>query len=164
MNTQSMLEMLQRSEVSNPPAFGAKIASQVLGNDELRQMWFQDMMIMSGRIRSMRAALYEKLISFGKSSRVAVCGRLFTYAGAPGSWDHLIQQSGMFGFLSLSHEVVLKLRGECWVQLNRLEADWGSEQHHVYVADNSRISIAGLNAGNVEYVARSITQCLRDLE
>ncbi|KAJ5538881.1 Aspartate aminotransferase [Penicillium frequentans] len=132
VNMQSMLEMLQRSEVSNPPAFGAKIASQVLGNDELKQMWFQDMMTMSGRIRAMRAALYEKLIFFG----------------APGSWEHLIQQSGMFGFLGLSHEVVLKLR----------------EQHHVYVADNSRISIAGLNAGNVEYVARSITQCLRDLE
>ncbi|KAJ5638995.1 Aspartate aminotransferase [Penicillium longicatenatum] len=102
MNTQSMLEMLQRSEVSNPPAFGAKIASQVLANDELRQMWFQDLMTMSGRIRSMRAALYENLISF--------------------------------------------------------------EKHHVYVADNSRISIAGLNSGNVEYVARSITQCLKDLE
>lgn len=68
VKTQSMLEMLQRSEVSNPPAFGAKIASQVLGNDKLRQMWFQDMMTMSGRIRSMRAALYEKLIFFGKSS------------------------------------------------------------------------------------------------
>ncbi|KAJ5623635.1 Aspartate aminotransferase [Penicillium lividum] len=132
VNTQSMLEMLQRCEVSNPPAFGARIASQVLENDELRQMWFQDMMTMSGRIRSMRVALYEKLVSFA----------------APGSWDHLIQQSGMFGFLGLSHEVVLKLR----------------EQHHIYMADNSRISIAGLNAGNVEYVARSITQCLRELE
>lgn len=34
-----------------------------------------------------------------------------SHEGAPGSWDHLIQQSGMFGFLGLSPEVVLKLRG-----------------------------------------------------
>lgn len=61
-----MLEMLQRSEVSNPPAFGAKIASQVLGTPELRQMWYDDMVTMSGRIRSMRRALYEHLLSFGR--------------------------------------------------------------------------------------------------
>lgn len=100
VNTQSMLEMLQRSEVSNPPAFGAKIASQVLGNDELRQMWFQDMMIMSGRIRSMRAALYEKLISFGKSSRNCLRSIIHICRGAwvlgpfdPAVWDVWISGS-----------------------------------------------------------------------
>ncbi|KAJ5083085.1 aminotransferase [Penicillium argentinense] len=98
-NTQSMLEMLQRSEVSNPPGFGAKIASRVLGSDELKQMWYADMVTMSDRIRSMRTALYNHLNTF--------------------------------------------------------------EQYHVYMADNSRISIAGLNEGNVEYVARSIAEVLR---
>ncbi|OOQ87327.1 Aspartate aminotransferase, cytoplasmic [Penicillium brasilianum] len=130
VNTQSMLEMLQRSEVSNPPAFGAKIASQVMGTKDLKEMWFADMVTMSGRIRSMRQALYDHLLSFG----------------APGSWDHLIRQSGMFGFLGLSPEVVLKLKNE----------------YHVYMAANSRISIAGLNPSNAEYVAHSITQCLKD--
>lgn len=66
VNTQSMLEMLQRSEVSNPPAFGAKIASQVMGMKDLKEMWFADMVTMSSRIRSMRKALYEDLISFGR--------------------------------------------------------------------------------------------------
>jgi aspartate aminotransferase len=60
-----MLEMLQRSEVSNPPAFGAKIASQILGRDDLRRMWYADMVTMSERIRSMRKALYDKLVSHG---------------------------------------------------------------------------------------------------
>ncbi|KAJ5156885.1 aminotransferase [Penicillium capsulatum] len=129
-NTQSMLEMLQRAEVSNPPGFGAKIASQVLGSEELRQMWYADLVTMSGRIRAMRMTLYEHLVSFG----------------APGSWDHLIRQSGMFGFLGLSAEAVVQLR----------------EKYHIYMADNSRISIAGLNDNNVEFVARSIAQCLSD--
>lgn len=67
VNTQSMLEMLQRSEVSNPPAFGAKIASQVMGAKDLKEMWFADMVTMSGRIRSMRQALYDHLLSFGEN-------------------------------------------------------------------------------------------------
>ncbi|KAI9925476.1 hypothetical protein ASPWEDRAFT_52135 [Aspergillus wentii DTO 134E9] len=128
-NTQSVLEMLQRSEVSNPPAYGAKIAATILDDDKLRQMWYDDLITMSSRIRSMRQELYNYLIQFG----------------ARGTWDHLIRQSGMFGFLGLSSEVVVRLR----------------EEYHIYMADNSRISIAGLNPGNVEYVARSIAECLK---
>lgn len=66
VNTQSMLEMLQRSEVSNPPAFGAKIASTILSNDELRAAWNADLLTMSDRIRSMRTALYDHLIAYSK--------------------------------------------------------------------------------------------------
>lgn len=32
--------------------------------------------------------------------------------GAPGTWHHLKQQTGMFGFLGLSPEVVTELRGK----------------------------------------------------
>lgn len=110
-NTQSMLEMLQRSEVSNPPGFGAKIASQILGSDELRQMWYADMVTMSGRIRSMRKTLHEHLVSFGAFALAYHPHSILTRPGAPGSWDHLIRQSGMFGFLGLSPDVVVKLRG-----------------------------------------------------
>jgi aspartate/tyrosine/aromatic aminotransferase len=35
------------------------------------------------------------------------------------------------------------------------------EQYHIYMADNSRISIAGLNDGNVEYVGQCIAECLK---
>ncbi|KAL4880776.1 pyridoxal phosphate-dependent transferase [Aspergillus karnatakaensis] len=127
LNTQSVLESLQRSEISNPPAFGAKIAETVLGDEELRGLWFEDLKTMSGRIQQMRRVLFEGL---GKYST--------------GNWDHLIQQSGMFGFLGLSPEVVRTLK----------------EEYHIYMAENSRVSIAGLNTGNVEYVARSIGEVL----
>lgn len=36
-----------------------------------------------------------------------------------------------------------------------------TEKYHIYMADNSRISIAGLNPRNVEYVARSIAEVLQ---
>lgn len=64
-NTESMLEMLQRSEVSNPPGFGAKIASTVLGDEQLKKAWYEDMVTMSGRIRSMRTQLHDLLVSQG---------------------------------------------------------------------------------------------------
>lgn len=67
-------------------------------------------------------------------------------AGAPGSWDHISRQSGMFGFLGLEKDTVEKLRNI----------------HHIYMASNSRISIAGLNEKNVEYVAESIATVLKD--
>ncbi|KAJ5203590.1 aminotransferase [Penicillium cf. viridicatum] len=129
VKTQSMLEMLQRSEVSNPPAYGAKITSTILADATLREAWHDDLITMSSRIRSMRSELYDSLVS----------------SGALGSWEHLIRQSGMFGFLGLPPSVVQRLR----------------EQYHIYMADNSRISIAGLNKQNVDYVGKSITECLK---
>lgn len=30
----------------------------------------------------------------------------------PGTWDHLVRQTGMFGFLGLSPSTVVKLRGK----------------------------------------------------
>ncbi|KAJ5433663.1 aromatic-amino-acid aminotransferase [Penicillium daleae] len=128
-NVQSVLEMLQRSEISNPPAYGSKIVATILEDEALRRMWYEDLRTMSLRIKSMRQALYEHLIQ----------------AGAPGLWEHLIQQTGMFGFLGLPLETV-----------NRLK-----ERHHIYMASNSRISIAGLNPNNVQYVAESIAKCLK---
>ncbi|KAL4965672.1 pyridoxal phosphate-dependent transferase [Aspergillus stella-maris] len=126
-NTQSVLEKLQRSEISNPPAFGAKIAETVLSDEELKKAWFGDLKTMSGRIMEMRKGLFEGL-----------------NAHSSGTWTHLIEQSGMFGFLGLSRRVVKTLK----------------EEYHIYMAENSRISIAGLNMSNVEYVAKSIGEVL----
>ncbi|KAH6962384.1 aromatic-amino-acid aminotransferase [Ilyonectria sp. MPI-CAGE-AT-0026] len=128
-NSTSVLERLQRGEISNPPAYGAKIVETVLSNPELTKIWHQDMANMSNRISSMRNALYNSLLDHA----------------TPGLWKHLIRQSGMFGFLGLSPNVVKELR----------------ETYHIYMADNSRISLAGLNESNVTYVAASIAGCVR---
>ncbi|EXJ71670.1 uncharacterized protein A1O5_05478 [Cladophialophora psammophila CBS 110553] len=105
----------------------AKIAAQILRDPFLRKMWFEDLKTMSNRISLMRKTLYNLLVK----------------NGAPGTWDHFVQQLGMLGFLGLTHDVVL------------------TDQYHIYLADNSRISIAGLNESNVAYVARAITECLQ---
>ncbi|GFG20886.1 aspartate aminotransferase, cytoplasmic [Aspergillus udagawae] len=132
VNSQSVLESLQRSEISNPPAYGARIAERVLANEGLRWSWFEDIRTMSRRMQSMRKSLYKNLVA----------------NSAPGRWDHLLKQSGMFGFLGLSPDIVEKLKTE----------------YHIYMAENSRVSIAGLNPANVEYVAQSIAAVLNQEE
>ncbi|CAG9979738.1 unnamed protein product [Clonostachys byssicola] len=130
LDCQSMLEQIQRSQVSNPPAFGAKTAHLILTDEKLKKQWSEDLLTMSGRIRTMRQKLYDALHE----------------EGAPGTWEHLINQTGMFGFLGLSSQVVVELR----------------EKYHIYMADNSRISVAGLNESNVKYVAASIAASVRE--
>lgn len=60
--------------------------------------------------------------------------------GTKGNWDHVTSQIGMFSFLGISPK-------QCEQMINK---------HHIYMTMNGRISIAGLNTSNVEYVANAI--------
>lgn len=66
LNCESVLERLQRSEISNPPAYGAKIASQILKDPGLRNLWYADLQTMSSRIVTMRSKLCGLLVKHGK--------------------------------------------------------------------------------------------------
>jgi aspartate aminotransferase len=126
----SQLAILQRSEISNPPAYGARIASTVLNDPELFKEWEENLRTMSGRIKDMRKALREKLEEMG----------------TPGSWKHITEQIGMFSFTGLNEKQVLKLR----------------EEAHVYMTKNGRISMAGLNTGNIDYFAKAVDKVVRE--
>ena len=91
----SILENVQRATVSNPPAYGARIAAAVLGTPSIADQWAKDLVTMSGRIKSMRYKLFEEL------------KKLQT----PGDWSHLIKQTGMFGYTGLSRSQVAYLEG-----------------------------------------------------
>lgn len=126
----SQLAILQRSEISNPPAYGARIASLVLNDDKLFAQWEEDLRTMSGRIIEMRKALRSKLEEMG----------------TPGKWNHITEQIGMFSFTGLSPEQVTKLR----------------EKFHIYMTQNGRISMAGLNTNNIDYFAKSVDSVVRE--
>ncbi|MCJ1227580.1 Aspartate aminotransferase, cytoplasmic [Toensbergia leucococca] len=128
----SQLAVLQRSEISNPPAYGARIASLVLNDPALFKEWEANLRTMSGRIKDMRKALREHLEK---------------YNGKEGSWKHITEQIGMFSFTGLTEKQVLKIRDEA----------------HVYITKNGRISMAGLNTGNVEYVAKAIDKVVKEV-
>ncbi|KAF2475627.1 aspartate aminotransferase [Lindgomyces ingoldianus] len=99
----SQLAILQRSEISNPPAYGARIASTVLNNKELFAEWEADLRTMSGRIIEMRKALRSKLEELG----------------TPGTWNHITDQIGMFSYTGLSEAQVLKIRSDSHVYMTK---------------------------------------------
>ena len=61
-------------------------------------------------------------------------------SGAKGNWDHVTKQIGMFSFTGLTPK-----QSEAMIS-----------KHHIYMTGNGRISIAGLNSTNVDYVANAI--------
>merc|ERR1712228_1146997 len=54
----------------------------------------------------------------------------------PGTWNHITDQIGMFSFTGLTT-----------AQCERL-----IEKHHIYLLKSGRISLAGLNKGNIQYM------------
>lgn len=101
----SQLTLLQRSEISNPPAYGARVASRILNDPELFKQWEEDLKTMSGRIKEMREGLRDRLEK----------------RGTPGSWDHITRQIGMFSFTGLSETQVAALRSKWHVYMVSLK-------------------------------------------
>jgi aspartate aminotransferase len=54
------------------------------------------------------------------------------------------REKGMFSFLGLSTEQALRLRRD----------------YSVYMLDSSRINVAGVNAANIDYLARAVAAVL----
>ncbi|KXH27747.1 aminotransferase class I and II [Colletotrichum simmondsii] len=99
----SQLAILQRSEISNPPLYGARVAATVLNDPALFAEWEDNLRTMSGRIIEMRKVLRAKLEELG----------------TPGTWNHITDQIGMFSFTGLSETQVLKLREDAHVYMTK---------------------------------------------
>ncbi|MCB1854339.1 MAG: aspartate/tyrosine/aromatic aminotransferase [Halieaceae bacterium] len=116
-----------RGIYSMPPAHGALLAGRVLSDAALAQSWRAELATMCERINGLRRELRHKL--------AASSGRDF---------DFIERENGMFSFLGLSTEQVLRLRGE----------------FSVYMLDSSRINVAGVNRRNIDYLAQSVAAVL----
>ena len=64
--------------------------------------------------------------------------------GAPGPWNHITDQIGMFSYTGLSEKT----------------CDIIIEKYHVFLLRSGRISIAGINEKNVKYLAESMKAAL----
>lgn len=60
--------------------------------------------------------------------------------GTPGDWSHIVKQIGMFSYTGLKEHQVKRL----------------IDEFHVYLLSNGRISMAGVNTQNVQYLAKAI--------
>jgi aspartate aminotransferase len=68
--------------------------------------------------------------------------------GTPGTWNHITDQIGMFSYTGLTTSQVERMVNE----------------FHIYMTKDGRISVAGLNPGNVNYVAECIDKVVRPSE
>lgn len=84
----SQMSLLIRGMFSNPPAYGSQIVSRILNTPALKAEWMECIKQMSSRIIRMRSALYEAL----------------TELKTPGTWEHIIQQIGMFSYTGMNGE------------------------------------------------------------
>lgn len=124
----SVLLYVVRCLYSMPPAHGAAIVETILGSPELKQEWLDELKVMRDRINGNRIMLVNKL----------------TEKGAPGNFDFIVQQKGMFSFLGVNQEQVALLQ----------------QNNGIYMVDSSRISIAGIGLTNVDHLAESIANVL----
>lgn len=127
----SQITLIVRGMYSNPPAHGARIVHYVLSNNELYDQWRDNIKTMSSRIKEMRQKLREEL------ERI----------GAPGSWNHVTDQIGMFSYTGL----------------NAAQSQHLVKKYHVYMLSTGRISMCGLTPSNVEYVAKCIKETLTEI-
>jgi len=63
----------------------------------------------------------------------------------PGEWGHVKSQIGMFSFTGLTPAQTKAL----------------AEKAHIYMTSDGRISMAGLNSGNIDYFAESVDAAVR---
>ncbi|KAI4724645.1 putative aspartate transaminase [Aureobasidium sp. EXF-10728] len=137
VRVQSMLEQILRSEMTTPPAFGARLVAQVLDDKVLYAQWMKDLRSMSSRMYDMRQALYAELLQFQPSR----------------DWDYILKQDkeklitckiGMFSYIGITpHQATIL-----------------ADRYHIYLLHTGRISITGLTLGNVKYIAQSISEVI----
>jgi len=82
----SQVKIIIRVNYSSPPRHGARIASMILNEPNLRQQWLDELVAVTDRITKMRKLLRSTL------ERI----------GAKGTWNHVTDQIGMFSFTGLS--------------------------------------------------------------
>lgn len=127
----SQITLTIRGMYSNPPSHGARIVAHVLNNNELFDQWRDNIKTMSSRIIEMRKRLREELEALG----------------APGSWNHITDQIGMFSYTGLNEAQSLHM----------------VQKYHIYMLKSGRISMCGLTPTNVSYVAKSIYETLTSI-
>jgi aspartate/tyrosine/aromatic aminotransferase len=120
----SHVKLAIRANYSNPPSHGADIVETILGDGVLRAQWEVELAGMRDRIQGNRAALVDALQA----------------RGAPGEWDPLRRQRGMFALLGIPAEGVTRLR----------------EEFAVYVVGGGRINVAGLTSDNLPRVVDAL--------
>lgn len=86
-NVHDQLRCLIRWEFSSSPAYGARLVKGILGSQDLRPKWENELSAMRQRLQGLRATLFKLLTE---------------QFNTPGNWQHICQEKGLFSYLRLS--------------------------------------------------------------
>ena len=117
-----------RQMYSMPPAHGALLVSLILGDEELRSEWTTELEEVRLRILSMRTLLADSI----QDNALGM------------DFSHIKRQKGMFSFLGVKPEHLVRLR----------------EEFGIYIVSSTRINLAGINSSNIKYLSDSIRTVL----
>lgn len=120
----SQIKALIRGNYSNPPIHGARIVATILKSLELSSEWKMELRNMRERIQEMRKSLVSSLL-----------------VGTDKNFSFILQQKGLFSFLGLTAEQVLRLRHD----------------YAIYMSDNGRINNAGITIQNIPEITKAIS-------
>ncbi len=95
-NVNSQMKIVIRPSYSNPPRHGARIVTEILGDEGLTQDFIDQCKGMADRIGSMRTALRSGLEA----------------AGSTRDWSHVTTQIGMFAYSGMEKAEVERMRDE----------------------------------------------------
>jgi aspartate aminotransferase len=118
-----------RGIYSMPPDHGAAIVGKILHDATLRSLWERELAEMRSRLNELRKLLVDELAK----------------RKTPMDFSFIAKERGMFSFLGIPKDKVIRLR----------------EEFHVYMIESSRVNIAGVNHKNVGYIADSIAAVLK---
>ena len=104
---------------------------------------------MSNRVQIMRKLLYQKLNIYE----------------APGTWEHILNSVGLFCLSGLNGrnvcfiqclQILLTIFDCIERQCNHLQRDYS-----IYLSSNGQINIAALTSMNIDYVAKAISNVMK---
>jgi aspartate aminotransferase len=127
---ESVIHNITRKNYSMPPAHGPAVIDIILHSDELTAQWVSELTVMRNRINGLRKIMSDKIAA----SRIT---RDFSF---------LQRQSGMFSFMGLTKEQVLRLRDE----------------FAIYTVNSSRVNVASFNESNMDYFVEALATILED--
>jgi len=125
---ESVIHNVTRKNYSMPPAHGPAVIDIILHSEELTARWLEELAGMRNRINGLRKTLADRIAA----------------AGIKRDFSFIERQTGMFSFLGLTVEQVMRLR----------------EEFAIYTVNSARVNVASFNEANMDYFIGALATVL----
>jgi aspartate/tyrosine/aromatic aminotransferase len=126
-NIKNQLSELAKGIYLTPVGHGSRIIKTILSDENLKNDWLNEIKYkIAARMQKVRKQLFENLVK----------------VGAPGNWEFILNQKGMFSYTGLT-------KTQCEALINN---------YKIFLVKTGRISLTGINDENVQRLAEAIKE------